>query len=356
MAHGAYLRGSQVAWETSDPVQGLEFWGMDQVIYDALRESGGTYSLTSTLTIGSADPATKFLTVSAPFILAGTTATVNSGCTVTWASGSHAALAGTATMTVAGSAEIDFSGSAVLSMAGTSTALWSSGTFLTAYSGSTVSWRGTMGFTSTAVTTLASGSATTFSAGSSLDLAGVTTLKTGGSLAVETGVTISSVAGALWQLGGASVTATGTWTFTAGTIAGSLTQSAAVTRTGSEVLSGSGATTRYRVYSAPDANTTLSTAYDYIRLPAALTTSPTVYKLEDTVAPDDGLVITISRVTTDIKEAQIRRETTNDLIATFPGSNPAWVKVISIGGIWHPVEWGTDDQTTAAIDQGIADP
>lgn len=334
MAHGAYLRGSQVAWETSDPVQGLEFWGMDQVIYDALRESGGTYSLGSTLTIGSSDPATKFLTVSAKFILAGTAATVNSGCTVTYAAGSHAVFATTADLAFNNGAAQYFNQDSTLSFSNTSFLTFNTGTSLIALAGSTVSLRGAVALTASSVTT--------FSAGA--EIHGDATVANGANVAFASGAEIIMASGSdLTMSAGSDLNCSATAVF-----AGDTTQAGAHARTGSETISGSGATTAWRYVTCADANTTYGVdSGDYFRIPKTLSAGTTIYVLDTSPTPPTGAAMRFFRPASAGNNVQWE-DGVGNIYATI-NTAIGFVEFVFDGGNWVCANWSANVTPTSTI-------
>lgn len=88
MPHGTRNRANLAAWGTGTVVIDTEFDSFDDVVFDALRESGGTYSLGATLTLGSASSSYLFAVTAKSSWANVTAATWQSGGTATFASGS----------------------------------------------------------------------------------------------------------------------------------------------------------------------------------------------------------------------------------------------------------------------------
>lgn len=184
-------------------------------------------------------------------------------------------------------------------------------------------------------------------AAASLESYGTVTVRAGSSLVVEghgtpgSGSTVTSATNALWQLAGATLTASGPWTFT-GTLAGTHS------RTGALTLSGTSATTAVRTITGANANTTYSAAdADIVEVPDSLTNA-TTYLLKDNPAPPDGLTILFTRSPPEgiPHTCTLRRETSNAQLFDLPGNHKSFALCYTKGGVWHVGPFGTTGTVT----------
>lgn len=156
-------------------------------------------------------------------------------------------------------------------------------------------------------------------AGSGVEMSGPFVLTTGGDMTVETGVTIT------------------------------LDSGSTVARSGAENLSGTGATTAWRMTNATDADETHDVASDFVRVPATLSTLR-VYTLRHSTSPTPttGNVIRFWRMGSAYSNnARIRRED-GTVLATFGSTSNSGCTVAWNGSAWYVVE-SSGDATVADV-------
>ncbi len=381
MAHNAYIRGGGI-WNLLSVLLSSEMATFDLRQYQSINgDLGGTWTPASVLIIGGA----QGLRVTGPLvaldaditITSGRALTVNSGGTIAAQAGSVSTFAGTWNLSGAGHVQsggtltVDNGGAVSVASGGATT--WTSGSTLTTNTGSTANINGAVNIKAGSNVAVKATATVAFEASSQLSaavaadvllhgnntldgtqtiggttsLGGATTVSNGATVAFGAGSALSANAtapftlnnittcnGSIYIASGATclIQTSGTLTTQSGA---TVTRGADETRTGAEVLSGTGAysSDRYHLGSAAD-HTYDATDYDVLEVPAIA--GNVVWKFNDLAASGEFHRITINRWSySAANQIQIQRADGSP-ICTFASLANGCATIYWNGAQWIP--------------------